>query len=395
MDSFVGRAQDTVVKSGRRRKITLFVIISIACIIAASGIFYLLVSSFMNKKYTSYKVVEETGISANSYVKYLSYCDKVLKYSRDGISVIDASGKTVWNGSYDMLSPAADICGEYTTVADIGSKSVYVYNGEGQGREITTDYPIVQASVSAHGVVAVLIEQANSNVINIYAPYDVSDKLLVEIPTNVDEGYPVCIDISPAGTNLVSAFVSVTSGKIQARAAFYDFTDVGKNTNCLVGAKNYNESIISDVRFLGNDNICIFTDKGFSIWNNAKQPGEVYTQVFDKKIKSAFCNDRYVGMVFENNNRRKPYQMKIYDLQGKKILDIGFGGEYSTVRMYDNDEIMFNSASQCMIFRINGVRKLMCRVDGKVSCFLPAGKVNKYYLVMENKIQKISLENKK
>ena len=50
----------------------------------------------------------------------------------------------------------------------------------------------------------------DANVINIYNPYDVSSKLLVEIPTNVDDGYPVCIDISPEGTNLVAAYVVYT-----------------------------------------------------------------------------------------------------------------------------------------------------------------------------------------
>lgn len=395
MDSFVGRSQDVTVVGGRRRKIILFIVICTACIVVAAGIFFLLARSFINRSYTSYEVKHEISVSGGSFVQYAAYDNKVLKYNRDGISAIDASGSTIWNGSYNMASPSADVCEKYVVVADIGGKSLYVYNEEGQGREITTDYPIVQACISAGGIIAVLLEQATSNVINIYNPYDISNRLLVEIPTNVDDGYPVCIDISPEGTNLVAAYVCVTNGKIQSRVAFYDFTDVGKNTNCLVGAKNYDETVIADVKFLGNDNICIFTDNGFSIWKNARQPRESYSNIYEEKIKSAFCNGKYVGMVFENSGSSKPYQMKVYDLTGKKVLDIGFNNDYTSVRMYSDDEILFNSSSECTIFRINGVKRLSCKVNGKVLHFFPAEGINKYYLVMDSKIQEIRLKNEK
>lgn len=392
MDSFVGRSQDIAIISGRRRKIILFIVICVACIVVASVIFILLVNSFMNRRYTSYEVTREVPVTGDSFVKYASYDDKVLRYNRDGISALDASGSIIWNGSYNMVSPSADVCGKYVVAADIGGKTLFVYNEEGQGKEVTTDYPIVQASVSASGIIAVLLEQATSNVINIYNPYDVSNRLLVEIPTNVDEGYPVCIDISPEGTNLVAAYVCVTNGKIQSRAAFYDFTDVGKNTNCLVGAKNYDEIVISDVRFLDSDNICIFTDNGFSVWRNAKKPRESYSNTYEEKIKSAFCNNKYVGMVFENSSSTRPYQMKVYDISGKKVLDLGFNNNYNTVRMYGNDEILFNSASECEIFRINGVKKLSCQVNGRVLNFFLAEGINRYYFVMDDKIQEIKLK---
>jgi len=395
MNSFVGRSQDVVVINGRRRKIIIVTITCVACIIVAAGIFMLLVNSFLNKQYKSYKVIEETKINISTSDKYLSYNGKIIKYSRDGISAVDASGNIIWNGSYDMISPAVDICGKYVVVADICAKSFFVYNEEGQAKEIVTDYPITQACVSIHGIVAVLLEQANSNVINIYDPYNISARLLVEIPTNVDEGYPVCIDISPEGTNLVASYVCVTSGNVQSRVAFYDFTDVGKNTNCLVGAKNYDETIIADVRFLGSDNICIFTDNGFSIWKNARQPRESYSNTYEEKIKSAFCSSKYVGMVFENSSRTKPCQMNVYDLTGKKVLDLSFDSDYTSVKMYGDDEILFNSASECTIFRINGVKKLSCKVNGKVLHFFPANGINKYYLVMDTKIQEIKLKNEK
>ena len=91
MNSFVGRSQDVVVINGRRRKIIIVTITCVACIIVAAGIFMLLVNSFLNKQYKSYKVIEETKINISTSDKYLSYNGKIIKYSRDGISAVDVN----------------------------------------------------------------------------------------------------------------------------------------------------------------------------------------------------------------------------------------------------------------------------------------------------------------
>ena len=65
---------------------------------------------------------------------------------------------------------------------------------------LTTSLPIVRAKVARQGVVAILLQDKDSNVLNIYNPYSNAESLLVEIPTNVsEEGYPLDFDISPDG----------------------------------------------------------------------------------------------------------------------------------------------------------------------------------------------------
>ena len=388
----MGQPGDMLAMREKRRRRIVIVLTCIACLIVVSGIFMFLMTSFLNREYVSYEVKDSTEISDSKTVNYMDYNGKILKYSRDGISVIGASGETVWNGSYDMISPAVDICGDYAVAADIEGKSFIVYNGEEQGKEVLTEYPIVQACVSSQGVVAVLLEQTNSNVINIYNPYDVSNNLLVEIPTNVDEGYPVCMDISPNGLNLAASYVCVTSGKLQSRVVFYDFSDVGRNTNCLVGARNYDGHVVADVRFLSNDNVCIFSDDGFSVWGDMKKPVQLYAKTFKSNIKSAFCNKNFVGMIFETEDGKVQNHLKMYNLKGKKTLDIKFRDDYDCVRMYDNDEIIFNSNSKCIVYKKNGVKKFSSVIDAKVIEFLPAGRLNRYYIISENRIQEIKLK---
>lgn len=394
MESFVGRSQDVFMVTETRRERRIFIVTCAICILIAIGIFVLGVNLFLNKKYNSYEVLESTSVTTSGNVKYEAYQNKMIKYSRDGISALDSSGNIIWNGSYDMIEPAVDISGKYVVVADIGGKTVSIYNGEDTGKEISTDYPIVQACVSSQGIVAVALEQESSNVINIYNPYDISDKLLVEIPTNVDEGYLVCMDLSADGMNLAATYVCITGGQVQSRVAFYNFSDVGKNTNCLVGAKNYDDRIVSDIRYLGENNICIFADDGFQIWGEMKKPEEVYHKNFKETIKSAFCNSEYTGVILATGSTSKPYRMNVFDMKGKMVLDMEFSDEYTEVKLYNTNEIILNSASGCTIFRLNGVKKFSTDIDGKVLKVFPSEKRNRYYLVTDSKIQKIKLSKK-
>ncbi len=393
MESFVGRSQDVFTMKERRKRRMVIILICIACIIAAAAIFAFLINIFLNRKYEAYEVVSSEKVSAGGTVKYAAYNDLVLKYSRDGISAQNASGEMVWNGSYDMTSPVVDICKNYVAVADIGDKKIMIYSGSDSGTEMTMDYPIVQVSVASNGVIAVLQETGSSNVIGIYNPYGVSDKLLAEIPTNVEEGYPVCMDISNDGVNLAAAYVSVTSGNVQSRVSFYDFSSVGKNTNCLVGAKNYDDRVVSDVRFLNDSQLCMFSDKGFSIWEHMKKPQKVFGEEYKSDVKSAFCNGKYVGFVYDRKDTDSAYHMKVYDLSGKTALDIDFKGDYSSIQLFDNDEILLHTGSDCEVYRINGVKKFSSDTKGKVLYFMPAGKLNRYYLVTGTEIQKIKLKN--
>ena len=167
----------------------MFIVICIASVIVAVGIFILLVNGYINKRYTGYEVLKEGQRQDAGAEKYLTCGDNFVKYSKDGISGVDINGKTLWTGSYEMSNPVVVMQGQYILVADIGGKDAVIYNGKHEATELSVDYEIKQADVSGQGLVALLLEDTSSDMINIYNPYDVSSKLLVKIPTNVDDGY--------------------------------------------------------------------------------------------------------------------------------------------------------------------------------------------------------------
>lgn len=392
MQSLVGRSQDAYAVIARRKRIRNAILISIACLAAIATVLAGIIYFLLNRQYNSYTVSNTQSVKNSESMKFISYNNGILRYSRDGAAAITSAGKEQWNGSYDMENPEVDIAGRYVVVADIDGETLFVFNGSDSGTQMTMDQTIIQACVSKQGVVAVLLEKNDSNVIQIYNPYDANDKLLVEIPTNVEEGYPVSMDLAEDGTGLVASFVCVTSGAVQSRVAFYDFTDVGKNTNCLVGAKEYKDRVISEVRYLGADHACLFSEKGFSVWENMKKPKEKMHKEWKRTILSAYCNENYVGAVVKKEVEGKA-DMLLYSLNGRQILKREISSEYTKAELY-GDEIYIRSSKECAIYRKNGVRKWKCTMKDEPDALLPTKGMRNYLMCKDGKIQLIKLSNK-
>ena len=149
--------------------------------------------------------------------------------------------------------------------------------------------------------------------------------------------------------------------------------------------------MVSEVRFLNDEDICIFGDSGYSIWSNFKKPEQRFQKKYKEEIKSAFCSDKYVGMIFDKNGSDSDYNMKVYKTSGKKVLDINFKEEFTDVNL-NGSEIILNSVSQCTIYRINGVRRFYSKIDGKILKFFNADGINRYFIVTDNSIKKIKLK---
>lgn len=389
MDSFIGRSIDVEAMQERHKRKMVLAAIVAAAVLLVVLIGFAVYHWFMNREYTTYDVTKSVSVKNGTSLKYASYQDGVVRYGRDGVTAVNEKGEALWSGSYDMANPRLDICGGSAVVADIGGNSLYIYKGGDTGVEFSVDYPIVQACVSGQGVVAVLMEENSSNTIALYNPFDKSGKLLVEIPTNVEDGYPVSLDLSADGTSVVASYLCVTTGAAQSRVAFYNFSEVGKNRNSLVGAQNYNDTLISEVRFLDEDHVCLFGEKGFYLWENMKKPELKKKMEFKQEIKSAFTDENHVGVLTAKNDDENT--MKLYNKSGEETLSIPVDSIFSHGQIQD-DVVILNTSSQCAVYRTNGVRKFYAPFKSTVSYIFPGGKMNRFLLIQDSKIKFIKLE---
>lgn len=373
-------------KRHRRRRNTIIIMMLLA--VAAVGVMYLI--RLYNRNYHSYEVVHTTEVTGKNAVGYLSYGSSVIKYSNDGAVAIDQDGKQLWNGSYEMANPIADTCGNYTVVADKGSKSIHIFNQKGVAGSFETIYDIVKVEVARQGVVAVLMEDGDSNYIQVL---DLDGTELWVKKTSVNkEGFPLDISLSDNGQKLIASYLTVTDGKLIDNVSCFNFSEVGKNKkdNFVGGWKAEEGIIVPRVAFANNDTISIFKNNGLKIGSMPEIPSILEELNFEEKIQSILYNKKYIGVVLEAAEGEAKHLL-LYNLKGKKVLDKSINFDYKKIFLAE-EEIIFTNDTSCIIMKVSGKVKFKGTFEEKIEAVYPINNLDRYFLISGNKISQILLK---
>lgn len=360
----------------------------IVILILAAFLVYRMCSS---NTFHSYKVIQSIKRSDSSSAVYQEYSGKLLKYSRDGALGYDIDLHKNWSGSYNFSSPLMDTCGEYVALADSGGKEIYVFDGKDSPVQINVLHPISLIQVASQGVVAVVMENDDSDMVQLYDSEN-SNKLLVEFSTNVDEdGYPVDISLSDDGSKLVTSYLSVANGVTTTKLTFYNLGEIGKNySNKIVGSESFEQEIVSKVQFLGNDTVCAFGENGFTLYSMKQLVDTVKTVKIKTPLKSIFCTEENIGLVCKDSDKTNKNEVLLYNLKGKRIMSSNLDFAYTNVYMTD-DQIFFLSSQECHIMRTNGTLKFSGTFSRQISYLMPVNSFNKYILVDQDRISLIRI----
>lgn len=371
----------------KRRHRILFGVLFLVLLIIIGVTTYLL----KYKYYENFKVIATKEKSDTNTVQYVKYGTKLLRYSRDGASVIDSKGDMIWNGTYDMKEPKADISGKYIVIGDIGSKTFYIYDEKGKYEKIETILPIIQVKVAKQGVVMVVLQDKHANKITIYNPYSNLNKVLVDLKTSIQDGYPMDADISEDGTKLVTSYLSVNNGVANNTVTFYNVSEVGDSVvDLIVGAFLYKQEVVPQVKFINNDIVCAFAENSFTLYSMKEKPKEIHKEVYQEEIQSIFSDEEHIGLVFNDPEGKGRHQIKVYNLNGKNILTETIEYDFTHVDIY-GDDIIFLSDLESNILRMNGTKKFHKIYDRNIQYLIPVNNWNQYYLIDEMNISKIRL----
>ena len=155
---------------------------------------------------TSAPAETSKNVSDSSFVKFAMFGDNMIKYTKDGASYIDASGKTIWTQSYEMKTPIININGDYAVIADQQGNEMYICNKEGCTGTAKTQLPITKAAVSARGVTAAVVEDSTASYIFYFKKDGESLGINIKMLLSGD-GYPVDIALSPDGKQIAMSVV--------------------------------------------------------------------------------------------------------------------------------------------------------------------------------------------
>ena len=356
--------------------------ITAAVVVAAVCLVFLYVEK---RSYHSYKVLNTSEQEDVVSTQYVDMDGDILRYSPDGVSVVDNSMNTVWNETYTMQNPIADVNGSRAVVADSEGTSLYICDKKGVTGTVTTSYSIVKVRIASNGMVAVILDNDDNTWINFYDP---DGSLVAENLTKIDDpGYPMDVAVSDNGVMMVT-FQYVDGSKTTSYVAFYNYGDVGQNEDDrIVSGYTYEDVVIPQVECISDSKYIALRDDGFSTYQGSQIPKESKTVNVKQEIVSTFFSDDRIGLVFKNNNKDDLYTMEVYNMSGQLKFRKNFNIPYTTIKMSGDNIIMYNSSQIC-VMNNRGVQKYAGNVDGTIRDFFKIG-WNKYLMVLDTGVSTI------
>lgn len=373
----------------KSHKFTIFyrVILVLVLVIAAAMALRI---QWKNKIYTENVVISSVEITTQQNSTLIPFSGYILSYSKDGANCIDAKGNAVWNETFEMQNPMIDVCQNVAAIGDYNGRNIYVMNTSGLMGQITTNKPLRDFCVSANGVVAAVLDDADVTLIYLY---DTQGQELVHFRTTMEEsGYPFSVSISPDGKLVCVSYLFVDSGEMKSSVAFYNFGAVGQNnTDNYVSGYDYLDVVVGYTRFLDTKTAFAVSDDRIMFFAGAQKPVSIAECLLSEDVQKIHYGQDYVGLIFNSTNSSNRYRLDVYNKSGQLTSSIDFDIEYSDI-VFAEDQIIIYNESECRVYNMNGVQKYAGMFDKAVYVLIPTSSSYKYILVTADSIDTIELK---
>lgn len=340
--------------------------------------------------YTDYDVRSGVERADTKATQFLEFQGNILKYSNDGASYTDHSNEMIWNQTYEMFDPTIDICGNYLVIYDKKGNDIYILNKSGLLHNIETNYPIIQVSIAGQGTIAVLMDNQAKGLL---ALYDKEGSLLVNGAIHSEKGgYPVAIALSDDAIKLGVSMLDVKTGVVKSTLAFYNFGAVGENAiDHIVSVTTYDDMFIPELDFVSKDCMLAIGDNGVIVFEGAQTPKEVARIEFEK-VNSLFYNNNYVGVISDNLEETVYDVVRLYDLNGRIMMEENIDVDYTDVTLLSNNEVCISNRSVCDIYTTRGIHKLHYEFEEELYSVLSGGSSLNYTFILSGITEQVRLK---
>lgn len=367
----------------RKRRFRMRVAIGVAiAVMVVVGTYFLIECQTYNEA----RIVNTYKNGTSGSGGYVRFANGVLRYSRDGVALLDEKGEELWNQPCQIKTPIAEVNQDAVAVGDSGGNNIMVFDRNGLKGEIKTDLPIEKLAVSPKGIVSAILKNEGSPIVTVY---DATGNLLVEHKASISgSGYPMDVAVSEDGYRVMISYLSVQDGKLTGKVICYSFDEAGgDNPDHIVMEETYDNMIIPTVFFVKNNLAVAVGDSKFFIYKGEEKPEVLQEVELGQEIKSVFCDESNIGFVVKNE---VGYELRLYDMSGKQVMSEQFSGEYSHVKMEKNQIIMYDG-KKCSIYSKWGIHKFEGELENDIMEIIPMFGINKYLTISENEIQEVYL----
>ena len=360
-----------------------YAVVAVAVLLVIFGIRYYM----NNRTFTGYSIASTTERSDTLTTKYAPFGDKILKYSRDGVSYTDDTNSLLFSITYTMQDPILALSQKAGAVADKNGSQIYIFDQEKQLGQITTLLPIKHIAISNQGVVAVLMEESKSSKLEIYS----ADGTIIGdgIFDLEDAGYPMNLSISSDGTKIAIAFAQISGSKFNSSVAVYNFDNVGENyVDHLVFAKNYTDYMIPELHYFDASTLVAVGDGILGFYQGSQIPEIVNEVTIENEIKSVFYGENMVGLVFETVEGK---MLTLYDAKGNLVTQIPFTMDYDNIRIADNRVLIYND-TEMGLYSFSGKECFRQTFETSMVDIFTTKSRSKYLFIYTNETQLVKLQ---
>jgi len=320
------------------------VVIAVAVLaIVAVGIFVAVNSG--NIKIGESQASFSQEYSMSSQAQFYSCNNSIFFSSKDGMSLLDKKGNTVWTDTFSMTTPVMLSDGEYTAVADKGAKTMNVYNLKGKAYTVNTEGVITTFAINPLGYSVVMCQSSGESDYTAFC-YSPDGKVAFKGSYVAKDGLPAAIDISDDGRIIGISFINISRIKIKSKVNFYfvntEDAKTTDNSDAIFSGVEMDSEVAAIVHFMPDNSCIVSTDSklysiGGRITNkeNYKENWKIeypnYVSAFNKYIAVAYGSTKTITDNSDNVNT-----VHWYNMRGNEIGSAKF--DETITAMYSNME---------------------------------------------------------
>lgn len=271
----------------------------------------------------------------NQYVKMIAHGDAIYYCSREGVEKKNVDGKSEWTKPFQLLSPLFIKSGDYFLVADIMGHEAYIFHATGHIGSIRENLPIVSASLSKEGQVALVFESDLENRIKLYNKEGLP---LVERGSVLNQdGYPIAVAISDNGEHMITSYTDVLKGDLISNVTMFSFADHHENLDeFIVKAERFQGELVPEVYFFGERSVWLVgtSHPYYYLMSKSKEVyGELQKLSGEGDILSVhYTEDEIIFLRDTKKESEDRYQIEVFRWDGKKEAELIYAEEPLFIR---------------------------------------------------------------
>ena len=382
MDEYKQKIREHRLKILKRTLVTALIVFVII-----AGLFLFLAL----RHYEDFDVNSTVERSDTAATIFEEFQGNILKYSNDGALYTDTYNERIWNQTYEMAKPTIDMCEDYLVIYDKKGTQIYIMTSQGLVSNIVTTMTIEQVSIAAQGTVAVLMGDQSNSYLVVYVKN--GKELVNGAIYGEDGGYPIAIALSNDAIKLAVSMLDINDGNVKTKISFYNFVSVGENEiDRIVSANSFSDMVIPQLDFVSDDRMVAYGDSEIAIFEGTQKPKLTQEIPLTGEAKSIFNNNKYVGVVYSNNDENLTHHVAVYDMHGFTVMEKDFSQEYTEIGFLSNNEVCILNDHSCDIYTVRGIYKFHYDFDEELYKVISGGTGLNYTIILENSTEKVRLK---